>query len=229
MSARPSGRIRVRRSPKKGRYERDRIEGILDRALVGHIAFVADGEPVCIPTLVARVDRRIYVHGSSASRMLQFLRHGNPACLTVTLVYGLVLARSAFEHSVNYESVVAYGRFAALHNPDERLAALEAFTEKILPGRWREVRAPSPRELKATAILAMEIDEASAKVRSGPPDDDDTADAKLDVWAGELPVVTSFGAPLAAPGLRPEIPVSASIQRLLARAASGERVEEGTR
>jgi uncharacterized protein len=179
MSSRPSDRIRVRRNPKKGRYERDRIDAILDRALVGHIAFVADGEPVCIPTLVARVGRRIYVHGSSASRMLRVLADGAPACLTVTLVDGLVLARSAFEHSVNYEFVVAYGRFAAVGEPDERRSALEAFTEKILPGRWREVRPPSSKELKATAVLAMEVDEASAKVRSGPPDDGST-DAALE-------------------------------------------------
>jgi nitroimidazol reductase NimA-like FMN-containing flavoprotein (pyridoxamine 5'-phosphate oxidase superfamily) len=206
----------VRRNPKKGRYERARIEAILDRSLVGHVAFVAAGEPVCMPTLIARVGHRIYVHGSTASRMLRLLAQGNLACLAVTHTEGLVLARSAFEHSVNYESVVAFGRFAAVDDPDERLAALEAFTEKILPGRWREVRPPNRKELKATAILAIDVDEASAKVRSGPPDDDGTADAALDVWAGEVPLVTSFGTPLAAPGLRPEIPVSASIERLLA-------------
>jgi nitroimidazol reductase NimA-like FMN-containing flavoprotein (pyridoxamine 5'-phosphate oxidase superfamily)/dihydrofolate reductase len=165
---------------------------------------VADGEPVCIPTLVARVGRRIYVHGSSASRMLRALRHGSPACLTVTLVDGLVLARSAFEHSANLESVVASGRFHAVDEPEERRAALEAFSEKILPGRWSEVRSPSAKEFKATAVLAMGIDEASAKVRSGPPDDDGSADAELDVWAGEIPIVTSYGLPL--PALRPGIP-----------------------
>jgi uncharacterized protein len=215
MSARPTDRIRLRRNPKKGRFDRATIDAILDRALVGHIAFVADGGPVCIPTLVARVGDRIYIHGSSASRMLRALRSGAPACLTVTLVDGLVLARSAFEHSVNHESVVAFGRFAAVDEPDERLAALEAFTEKILPGRWSEVRQPSAKELKATAILAMEVEEASAKVRSGPPDDDESADAALDVWAGELPIVTAFAAPVPSPGLRPDIALDASVRRLL--------------
>jgi nitroimidazol reductase NimA-like FMN-containing flavoprotein (pyridoxamine 5'-phosphate oxidase superfamily) len=211
---RPPDRIRVRRSPKKGRYDRAMIETILDRALVAHVAFVESGEPVCIPMLCARIERELYIHGSRASRTMRLLARGEPACVTVTLFQGLVLARSAFEHSANYESVVAFGRFHPIEDAEQRLTALAAFTNKLLPGRWDEVRAPNAKELKGTMILAMEIQQASAKVRYGPPDDDDSEDAELDVWAGEIPIVTTFGEPLASPGLRPGIPMSLSIRRL---------------
>lgn len=215
MAASPSDRIRIRRNPKKGRYDHASIGGILDRGLIAHVAFVDDGEPFCIPMLYAYADDRIYVHGSRASRALRVLSRGAPACVTVTLVHGLVFARSVFEHTANYESVVAFGRFTAVDEPVERMGALEAFTEKVLPGRWREVRPPSSQELKALSILSMEVEEAAAKVRSGPPDDDESPDAALDVWAGELPIVTSFRAPVASPGLRAGIPLSASVRRLL--------------
>ena len=160
-----------------------------------------------MPMLYARVGDRVYVHGSRASRMMRTLAEGAPACLTVTLVHGLVLARSAFEHSANYESVVVFGRFEEIAESDERLTAFEAFTNQLLPDRWREVRAPNRKELKATTILALPLAEASAKVRSGPPDDDDSPDAALETWAGVLPLVTSFGAPQPSPGLRPGIPL----------------------
>ena|SRR5579862_4587979 len=217
-ATRPPDRIRVRRNPKKGRYERSTVEQILDRGLVAHVAFVDGGEPVCIPMLYTRIGGAIYVHGSRASRAIRLLAAGRPACLTVTLTQGLVLARSAFEHSANYESVVAFGRFEPIDDPAERLAALAAFTNKLLPGRWDEVRQPSAKELKATTILALPIDEASAKVRYGPPDDDDSEDAALDVWAGEIPLLTSFGEPIASPGLRAGIPTPASIRALLSGA-----------
>lgn len=217
---RPSDRIRVRRSPKKGHYDRTRIDAVLDRALFAHVAFVDNDDPVCIPMLHARVGDRVYIHGSRASRMMRTLSAGGPACMTVTLVDGLVLARSVFEHSANYESVVAFGRFTQVDDPAETLAALEAFTDKILPGRWSEVRPPSKKELKATTILAMTIDEAAAKVRSGPPDDDDSEDAALDVWAGELPMTTSFEKPVPSPGLRPGIPVPKSVSEFLDRSRS---------
>jgi hypothetical protein len=217
---RPSDRIRVRRSPKKGHYDRTRIDEVLDRALVAHVAFLENGEPVCIPMLHARVADRVYIHGSRASRMMRALSTGGPACLTVTVVDGLVLARSVFEHSANYESVVAFGRFTPVDDADEQLGALEAFTEKILPGRWSEVRPPSRKELKATTILAMTIDEAAAKVRTGPPDDDDSEDAALDVWAGELPMTTSYEEPVASPGLRAGIPVPKSVSEFLDRSRS---------
>jgi nitroimidazol reductase NimA-like FMN-containing flavoprotein (pyridoxamine 5'-phosphate oxidase superfamily) len=213
----PPDRIRVRRNPKKGRYARATVEAILDRGLVAHVAFVDRGEPVCIPMLYARIDGKLYIHGSRASRMMRLLAAGEQACLTVTLLRGLVMARSAFEHSANYESVVAFGRFEPIEDDAERLAALAAFTNKLLPGRFDEVRQPNAKELKATTILAMPIEQASAKVRYGPPDDDDSEDASLDVWAGEIPIVTSFGEPAASPGLRPGIPLSASIAALLSR------------
>jgi nitroimidazol reductase NimA-like FMN-containing flavoprotein (pyridoxamine 5'-phosphate oxidase superfamily) len=146
---------------------------------------------------------------------MRLLASGQQACLTVTLMQGLVLARSAFEHSANYESVVAFGRFEPIEDAGERLAALAAFTNKILPGRWDEVRPPNAKELKGTMIMAMPIEQASAKVRYGPPDDDASEDAAIDVWAGEIPLVTSFGEPLAAPGLRSGIASSASIHALL--------------
>ncbi len=209
---RPPDRIRVRRNPKKGRYERETVESILDRGLVAHVAFVDGGDPVCIPMLYARVGGRLYVHGSRASRAMRLLAAGPQACLTVTLLHGLVLARSAFEHSANYESVVAFGRFEQIDDDAERLAALAAFTDKLLPGRFDEVRAPSAKELKGTVVLAMPIDQVSAKVRHGPPDDDDSEDAALDVWAGELPIVTAFGAPVPSPGLRPGIALPAGLR-----------------
>jgi nitroimidazol reductase NimA-like FMN-containing flavoprotein (pyridoxamine 5'-phosphate oxidase superfamily) len=207
-------RIRVRRFPKKGRYDRGTIEAILDRGLVGHVGFVDGAEPFCVPMLYARIDDRIYVHGSAASRSLRLLASGVPACLTVTIVDGLVLARSVFEHTANYESVMAFGRFTSVNDPDEHVRSLQAFSEKLLPGRWTEVRAPSSRELKATTILVMAIGPASAKRRSGPPDDDDTIDAAIDTWAGVVPIVSGFGTPIPSPGLRPGIPLAPSVRHL---------------
>ena len=219
---RAADRVRVRRAPRKGRYDRASIDAVLDRGLVVHVAFVDGEQPYCIPMLYARVGDRVYIHGSTASRAMRTLADGAAACLTVTIVRGLVLARSAFEHSANYESIVALGRFQPVEDAAERLAAFEAFTEKLLPGRWNEVRGPSRKELKATTILAMPIDEASAKIRSGPPDDDDSADAAIDTWAGVVPIVTSFGEPEPSAGLRPGIPIAASINRLLDTAEGSE-------
>jgi nitroimidazol reductase NimA-like FMN-containing flavoprotein (pyridoxamine 5'-phosphate oxidase superfamily) len=212
-TSRPPDRIRVRRNPKKGRYERETVESILDRGLVAHVAFVDNGEPVCIPMLYARIGQRLYIHGARASRMMRLLAAGSPACLTVTMMQGLVLARSAFEHSANYESVVAFGRFEPIDDDAQRLAALAAFTDKLLPGRFSEVRSPNAKEMKATVVLAMPIEQVSAKVRYGPPDDDESEDAALDVWAGEVPIVTVFGEPAPSPGLRPGIPLPASLRK----------------
>jgi nitroimidazol reductase NimA-like FMN-containing flavoprotein (pyridoxamine 5'-phosphate oxidase superfamily) len=214
---RPPDRIRVRRGPHKGRYDRTAIAAALDGGLVAHVAFVDGDQPCCIPMLYARIGDRILVHGSTASRAMRTLAGGAPACLTVTTVRGLVLARSAFEHSANYESVVAFGRFDVVEDPVERLAAFEAFTEKLLPGRWSEVRQPNRKELKATLILSLPIDQASAKIRTGPPDDDDSEDAALDTWAGVVPISTAFGAPEPSPGLRAGIEPGASVRRLLER------------
>jgi nitroimidazol reductase NimA-like FMN-containing flavoprotein (pyridoxamine 5'-phosphate oxidase superfamily) len=214
ITAAASERVRVRRQPKKARYDRDSIHGVLDRGLYCHLAFVHDGHPFCIPTLHARVEDEVLVHGSSASRTLRTLAAGAEACLTVTIMRGLVLARSAFEHSANYDSVVLLGRFRLVEDEDERLAGFAAFTNKLIPGRWDEVRQPSRKELKATTILAMSIEEASVKTRSGPPDDDDSPDAALDTWAGVVPIVTAFGEPEPSPGLRPGIGLTPSVRRL---------------
>jgi hypothetical protein len=211
----PSGRTRVRREPHRGRYDRESIDAVLDAALVCHLAFVDDGQPFAVPTLHARVGDVVYVHGSAASRALRALAAGAAACLTVTLIDGLVLARSVFEHSVDYRSVLLLGRLRAVEEAGEKLAALEAFTEKLAPGRWAEARTPNGKELAATSILAMPIEEASAKVRSGPPEDGDGPDAELPVWAGNLPLVTSWGEPVPDPLLRPGIPVPASVRTLL--------------
>ncbi len=222
MSEGPSDRVRVRRGPKKARYDWASIAAVLDDGLVGHIAFVEADDLYCIPMLYARIGEELFIHGSSASRAVRTLAAGVPACLTVTIVHGLVLARSAFEHSANYESVVAFGRFRALEEGEERLRALEAFTNKLIPGRWSEVRRPNTAELKATAILALTIEEASLKRRSGPPDDDDSADAASPIWAGVVPISTSFATPVPAPGLRPGVPLAASVGRLLRRRGAVE-------
>lgn len=208
-------RTRVRRQPKRGAYDRETIDAILDRALFCHVAFVHDGDPFCIPTLHARLGDEVYVHGSTASRMLRTLAEGVRACLTVTTLHGLVLARSAFEHSANYDSALVLGSFRLVEDPDERLVAFEAFTDKLLPGRYAEVRAPSRKELKATQILALPIVEASAKRREGPPSDDDSEDATRDAWAGVLPITTALGTPEPSPGLRQGIPLAASVRRML--------------
>jgi uncharacterized protein len=216
VSERPaSDRVRVRRQPERGLYDRASIDAILDAGLIAHVAFLEGEQPICIPTLYARLGDQVYIHGSRASRTLRALAAGAEACLTVTLVDGLVLARSVFEHSANYRSAVLLGSFRRIEGEQERLAAYEAFTERLLPGRWREARPPSPQELKATDILAMRIDEASAKARSGPPSDDASDDAALDVWAGVLPLRTAFGEPQSSPGLRDGIPLPRSVERLL--------------
>jgi nitroimidazol reductase NimA-like FMN-containing flavoprotein (pyridoxamine 5'-phosphate oxidase superfamily) len=202
-----SSRTRVRRLPERGRYDREALEAVLDAGMVAHLGFVADGQPFVIPTLHARVDDEVYVHGSAASRTLRPLAGGFPACLTVTLLDGIVLARSVFEHSMNYRSVVVLGHATPVVEPDEKLAALEAFTEKLLPGRWNEARQPTAKELKATSVLRLPLDEASAKIREGGPEDGDTPDAELEVWAGHVPLVVTALEPVPDPSLRPEIPV----------------------
>src|SRR5919204_2554675 len=166
-------RTRVRRQPKRGRHDRATIDAILDEALVAHVAFVHDGRPAVIPTLLARVGDEVYLHGSSASRALRTLQAGAEACVEVTHVDGIVLARSAFHHSINYRSAVLYGTLRAVEDPRERTRALEVFTEKLIPGRWEHVRWPTRQELKGTAVLTMPIEEGPAKVRSRPPGDHD--------------------------------------------------------
>jgi nitroimidazol reductase NimA-like FMN-containing flavoprotein (pyridoxamine 5'-phosphate oxidase superfamily) len=190
-----SQRVRVRRLPKHAAYDRATIHAILDEALVSHLGFVHNGQPFVIPTLHARIGERLYVHGSSASRMLGSLGAGVPACVTVTLLDGLVLARSAFHHSVNYRSVVLLGTAVAVTDEAEKVAALRAFTEHLVAGRWDDIRPPTPQELKATSVMYLPLQEASAKVRSGPPVDDEE-DYALGAWAGVVPLQLQAGAPV---------------------------------
>jgi nitroimidazol reductase NimA-like FMN-containing flavoprotein (pyridoxamine 5'-phosphate oxidase superfamily) len=206
-STAPTARTRVTRLPKRGFYDRDTIDAILDEALVGHLAFTAeDGQPYATPTLEARVGDEVWVHGSAASRTLRRVGRGIPACLTVTLIDGVVLARSIFNHSVNYRSVIVLGEARAVTDPDEKLAALEAFAERIAPGRWADARPPTRQELKATSILALPLGEASAKVRTGPPVDEED-DLDLHVWAGVVPMRLVRDEPVPAPDLREGIEV----------------------
>jgi uncharacterized protein len=206
----PSERSRVRRAPKRADYDRETIDAILDEALVAHLGFVADGQPYVIPTLHARVGDEVLIHGSAASRMVTLLGAGLPACLTVTLVDGLVLARSAFHHSMNYRSVVVLGTARFVEGVEERERALAAFTDKLIPGRWDEVRPPSRQELKGTRVLALPLSEASAKLRAGGPVDDDE-DYALDVWAGVVPLRVTQGAIEPDERLREGITVSPSV------------------
>jgi nitroimidazol reductase NimA-like FMN-containing flavoprotein (pyridoxamine 5'-phosphate oxidase superfamily) len=188
-------RTRLRRLPDRGRHDRDTIDAILDAGFVCHVGFVAHGQPFVIPTGYARASDELLIHGSSASRMVQNLSAGLDVCVTVTLVDGLVLARSAFHHSVNYRSVVVLGRARLVTDPDEKMVALRCFTDHVVSGRFEETRRPTAQELKGTAVLALPLAEASAKVRSGPPLDDEE-DLAVDVWAGVVPLVMVTGPPL---------------------------------
>jgi nitroimidazol reductase NimA-like FMN-containing flavoprotein (pyridoxamine 5'-phosphate oxidase superfamily) len=209
-SSAPSQRSRVRRAPARADYGRATIDAILDEALVAHIGFTVDGQPYVIPTLHARIGDEVYLHGAASSRMVKQLGAGLPACLTVTLIDGLVLARSAFHHSMNYRSVVVLGTARFVEGADEREAALAAFTDGLIPGRWDEVRPPSRQELKGTRVLAMSLDEASAKVRTGGPVDDEE-DYASDAWAGVVPLRLTAGAPEPDERLRDGIAVSPSV------------------
>lgn len=194
----PTARTQVKRLPKRGQYDRETIYGILDEGFLCHVGFVHDGAPVVIPTGYARSGDRLYIHGSAASRMLRTLDQGVPVCVTVTLLDGLVLARSAFHHSMNYRSVVVFGTAKAVTDEVEKTEALRLFTEHVVPGRWDHIRWPTAQELKATTVLSMPIEEASAKVRVGPPLDDEE-DYALPVWAGVLPLKLTSGAPVPDP------------------------------
>lgn len=191
----PTDRTRVVREPHRGFYDRETIYKILDEGFVCHVGFANDGQPFVIPTLFARVGDAIYFHGSAASRMLRGAASGIPVCVTVTLVDGLVLARSVFNHSINYRSVVALGNASLVDEPAEKIRALEAFTNKIVPGRWNDARHPTEQELKATSILRLQLTEVSAKVRSGPVKDDEP-DYALPIWAGVVPLRLQAEAPI---------------------------------
>ena len=198
----PTDRTTLRRLPSRGSFDRQVVDAILDEALVCHVGFVAGSQPYVIPTIHARAGERLYVHGSAASRMLRTLVGGVPVCVTATLLDGLVLARSAFHHSMNYRSVVVLGEAEPVQDADEKWDALHAIVEHVARGRWAEVREPSAKELAATLVLRLPIEEASAKVRTGPPLDDEE-DYGLECWAGVLPLRLVPGTPEADPRLSP--------------------------
>ena len=182
----PTPRTTVRRRPQRGHYDRETIDAVLDEGFVCHLGVVDDHGPVVLPTGYVRIGGEVVLHGSAANRMLRLAAEGRPVCVTVTLLDGLVLARSAFHHSMNYRCVVVFGQARVLEG-DEKVRALEAFVDHIVPGRSAEARPPDDRELAATLVIAVPLDEASAKVRTGPPSDDE-ADLALDVWAGVIPL-----------------------------------------
>ncbi len=190
-----SDRVRLRRKRERGSYDRRVIDAILDEGLIAHLGIVEeDGQPLVIPTLHARRGDLVYCHGSVASRTLRMLAAGAPVCLTVSLLDGLVLARSAMHHSANYRSAMLVGKASCVEDPAEKRAAMEAVIEHIVPGRWGEVRAPTDNELKATSVLAIPIEEASAKARTGGPVDDEE-DYALRAWAGVIPLSAQAGTP----------------------------------
>lgn len=202
----PSSRTQVRRLPKRGAYDAATIHAILDAGYIAHVGFQVDGQPFVIPTLYGRDGDRLYLHGSAASRMLHELETSAPVCVTVTLVDALVLARSAFHHSINYRSVVAFGKARRIDDPEEKTHALRVLSEQVIAGRWEHVRGPNPQELKATSVLEFTIEEASAKSRTGPPVDDEE-DYALPVWAGLLPLKTEPQPPVADPRLPGDVAV----------------------
>jgi nitroimidazol reductase NimA-like FMN-containing flavoprotein (pyridoxamine 5'-phosphate oxidase superfamily) len=193
---------RVRRRAQRARYDRARVHAILDEALVCHVGFVADGQPIVIPTAYGRVGETLYLHGSPANRMLRSLADGLPVCVTVTLLDGIVLARSAFHHSMNYRSVVVLGQAHAVRDAAEKLRAMQALVEHVSPGRWNDARPPSEPELAQTLVLALPLAQVSAKVRTGPPIDDEP-DHALPFWAGVIPLQLAAGVPVADSRLRP--------------------------
>ncbi|HMM78163.1 MAG TPA: pyridoxamine 5'-phosphate oxidase family protein [Gammaproteobacteria bacterium] len=181
-----TSRNRLMRYPTRGHYDKATIYPILDEALICHVGFSIDGQPYVIPTIHARMGDELLLHGLKGGRLLEHIGAGNPICVAVTLLDGLVLARTAFNHSMNYRSVVLYGRGAAIEEPAAKLAALERLTEQVAPGRWRDVRPPNDKELKATTIVGIDIESATAKIRQGPPGDDGE-DLAFPVWAGVVP------------------------------------------
>ena len=195
-----TSRTNLKRLPKRGHFDRDTVYAILDEGFICHIGFVVDGQPFVIPTGYARVDDNLFVHGSQASRMLRTLANGVDACVTVTLIDGLVLARSAFHHSINYRSVVVFGRATLVEDREEKDSALFAFSEQVIRGRWNDVREPTESELKQTTVLRLPLTEASAKVRTGPPIDDEE-DYSMSTWAGVIPLRLVAGEPIADPRL----------------------------
>jgi nitroimidazol reductase NimA-like FMN-containing flavoprotein (pyridoxamine 5'-phosphate oxidase superfamily) len=199
-------RTKLKRLPKRGHFYRETVYGVLDEGFICHVGFAPEGQPFVIPTGYARDGDTLYIHGSAASRMLRTLSTGVDVCVTVTIVDGLVLARSAFHHSMNYRSVVIFGRARLIEDPEEKMAALLALSEHIVRGRWADVREPTEQEIRATTVLSLPLVEASAKIRTGPPLDDEE-DYGMDVWAGVIPLRLVAGEPINDPRLPENIPV----------------------
>ncbi|CAN5582299.1 pyridoxamine 5'-phosphate oxidase family protein [soil metagenome] len=208
----PTDKTTLKRIPKRGNFDRDVINAILDEAFICHVGFVADGQPFVIPTAYGRVGNELYIHGSSASRLMRSLANGVDVCVTVTLIDGLVLARSAFHHSINYRSIVIIGNAEMVTGDQEKRKALEAFTEHLIPNRWNDVRPPTELELKATIVLRLPIIEASAKMRAGDPVDDEE-DYSRHVWAGVLPLALKAGEAIPDARLDPDIEPQEYVQR----------------
>lgn len=200
----PTGRTRIKRLHQRASYDRETVYAILDAGLVCHVGYTIDDHPYVTTTSYWREDDRVFWHGSSASRMLRRVKGDVPVCVNVSLIDGLVLARSGFHHSINYRTVMMFGKAATLTDADAKLSALKTFTDRICPGRWDDIRPVTEQELKATTVLAMDIDEVAAKVRSGPPGDD-KEDYDLDVWAGEVPLRLVAGTPVPDPRMKPGI------------------------
>jgi nitroimidazol reductase NimA-like FMN-containing flavoprotein (pyridoxamine 5'-phosphate oxidase superfamily) len=200
----PTSRTTLKRLPKRAEYDRKAVYDILDEGFICHVGFAIEGQPFVIPTGYARAGDRLYIHGSQASRMLRAMSEGIDACVTVTLLDGLVLARSAFHHSMNYRSVVVFGRASLIEDKEEKLEALRALSEQIIPGRWEEVRQPNEGEIKATTVLSLPLAEASAKIRTGPPIDDEE-DYEMRVWAGVIPLRVESGEAISDPRLPADI------------------------
>ena len=201
-----TSRSEVKRLAKRAVYDRDTVHQIIDEALMCHVGFGQDQQPLVIPALHARLGETLLLHGAKGGRLLKHVQEGNPVCAAFTLLDGIVLARSAFHHSVNYRSVVLFGRGKAVEGDEEKLRALEAITEHVAKGRWQKVRRPNRKELAATAVVAIEIETASAKVRSGPPIDDEE-DYQLPIWAGVLPLALGPESPISDPRLPPSLGV----------------------
>ncbi len=208
----PTERTQVKRLPKRGKYDRETVNAILDAGFVCHVGFNVDVQPYVIPTNYGRSGEILYLHGSAASRMLRTLSEGVPVSVTVTHVDGLVLARSAFHHSVNYRSVVILGTARLVEDAAEKMEALRVFTEHVMKGRWDDVRQPTEQELKATSVLALPLEEVSAKVRTGGPVDDE-ADYALPAWAGVLPLETVAKEPIPDPQRKVDRPLPGYLQK----------------
>lgn len=213
MSSPPTPRTTLKRLPERGAYDAATIHAVVDAAPICHVALVVDDQPIVIPTLHGRIDDTLYVHGSPASGLLRAMKRGVDICVCATVLDGLVLARSAFHHSVNYRSVMAFGTARLVDGETEKVAALQAISEHVLPGRWNEARAPTRDEVRSVHVLAMSLEEASAKVRVGPPRDEED-DYDLPVWAGVVPLRIVTGEPVPDPRLPSTVDVPASIQTL---------------